>query len=243
MSLHDFLFYEEPGIQLYCGDCRDLCVPACHLIFTDPPYDRQSLYLYDSVSEFALRSLRDGGHCFTYLPTFYIPEALEGLGRHLTYWWMIACIQDTNGAMSAFARGVGIQWKGIAWHRKPPCAVSWKGAVFDTSGSPRRKASGHPWEQPEGEPYRYISLLTEPGELIVDPLCGSGTTLRVAKELGRRAIGIEIEPRYCEIAVKRLRQEVLPMAPSDYRQARASAPSLTGLSPEEAIRRGRGKDE
>lgn len=67
----------------------------------------------------------------------------------------------------------------------------------------------HPTPKPEALPAHFIKLHSQPGHLVVDAFMGAGTTLRAAKELGRRAIGIEIEEKYCEIAAKRLSQEVL----------------------------------
>lgn len=67
----------------------------------------------------------------------------------------------------------------------------------------------HPTQKPLGMIRRQIELVTARGDTVLDPFMGSGTTLRAAKDLGRKAIGIEIEERYCEIAARRLAQEVL----------------------------------
>lgn len=67
----------------------------------------------------------------------------------------------------------------------------------------------HPTQKPESMLRQIIEVSSRPGDLVVDPFMGSGTTLRAAKDLGRRAIGIELDERYCESAANRLAQEVL----------------------------------
>lgn len=74
------------------------------------------------------------------------------------------------------------------------------------------KQNFHQTQKPERLMRQLIVLFSNDGETILDPFIGSGTTLVAAKSLGRKAIGVEVEERYCEIAAKRLAQEVLEFA-------------------------------
>ena len=69
----------------------------------------------------------------------------------------------------------------------------------------------HPAIFPEKLARDHILSWSNPGDLVLDPFNGSGTTTKMAREAGRRAIGIEVNEEYCEIAVSRLRQGVLPL--------------------------------
>ena len=86
--------------------------------------------------------------------------------------------------------------------------------VLSTASQERGDAylTQHPARMPIGMARDHILTWTVEGETVLDPFAGSGTTLRAAKDLGRRAIGIEIEERYCEIAATRCSQEVLGLS-------------------------------
>ncbi len=89
--------------------------------------------------------------------------------------------------------------------------VQWSSVLRSHAGSIANVAAktGHPHTKPL-DLIRELIQRTD-AETILDPFMGSGTTLRAAKDLGRKAIGIELEERYCEIAAKRLQQAVLPL--------------------------------
>jgi site-specific DNA-methyltransferase (adenine-specific) len=67
-----------------------------------------------------------------------------------------------------------------------------------------RERTGHPCQMPEAVLDRIVRVATNPGELVVDPFAGSGTTLAVAKKLGRRYLGVELSDVYADAVRKRL---------------------------------------
>ena len=117
---------------------------------------------------------------------------------------------------------------GMGWHyrrnyelmliaQKPGAACNWHGdhKVANVVRIPGIKpgANDHPTPKPVALMAHFMGLHSAAGEIVLDPLMGGGTTLRAAKDLNRRCIGIEIEEKYCEIAAKRLAQEVFAFQP------------------------------
>ena len=118
------------------------------------------------------------------------------------------------------------------WERQPPagaenwrdtignwpelCSTVWSvqtvGGRMPPSSNTPGVTVGHPAPMPVEVARRCIRLSTWPGELVVDPFCGSGTTLVAARDLGRRAVGVEVSERYCELVARRLAQGALDFA-------------------------------
>jgi hypothetical protein len=87
---------------------------------------------------------------------------------------------------------------------------------FEQSPADFSEKNGHPCPKPIKVMTWLINRSSRENETILDPFMGSGTTLRAAKDLGRKAIGIEIEEKYCEIAARRMEQEVLPLTDASH---------------------------
>ena len=85
--------------------------------------------------------------------------------------------------------------------------MEWTNGLWTFSGESKKKI-GHPAPFPLELPKRCIKLFSFIGDTVFDPFCGSGTTLIEAKLLNRKAVGLEIDGKYCELAKNRIEREL-----------------------------------
>lgn len=224
-------YYEESGIVIYHGDCREILptLPKVDLVLTDPPYEltatgggmgAQRKYLADINGHidkgFDISMLRQFGNWFCFGSKEQLPklifEAIESGGRWMLITWnkpnpTPLCnanyLPDTEYIVHRFGSAVDLHGGYETRSR------------FIVHPAEQNGDIGHPTVKPLAVTCKLMKVGSAEGGLVLDPFCGSGTTLVAAKNLGRRAIGIEIEERYCEIAVKRLRQQILDFGGSN----------------------------
>jgi len=218
-------YYEHNGITIYHGDCREI-MPGIEAdaVVTDPPYgtgahgftsvDFSDVLPDAALGEYAARAI------FGRLPEM-LPLLAPSPDLVVTWWPSNgACIGRSRVGVHRQAHQIAF-WGAVGEVRNQfasPTSIrmGWEkpGLMADVWTDPhphagfQKRGYAHPTQKPVAVMSRCIELLGVPGT-ILDPFMGSGTTLRAAKDLGRKAIGIEIEERYCEIAAKRLAQEVL----------------------------------
>lgn len=172
------------------------------LIFTDPPYPVELVECWSELGELATKALKPGGLLVAYTGQYTMPDALDRLrAAGLSWFWCYAVIHD--GAFFRMnATHVQCGWKPLLVMRNGTGDLpNWHKDYFAEGG---REKSGHEWQQAEGEAAYWISELSKPDELVVDPFVGSGTTAAVCKELGRRFVGCDVDEKTVDAARERI---------------------------------------
>lgn len=213
-------YYQHAGITIYHGDAREILpqLERCESLITDPVWPNcpegllpgsenpwllfeQFWYVFGGLGEpntptrctFVMRHDSDPRMLnpvdLPYARATILPYVMPGyIGRYL------------GGDEIGYSFGEPIP------SRPGQKVIPGRAPAVQPDG---RAANGHPCSRSLSHFEFLVRWWSEPEETVLDPFCGSGTTLEAAKNQKRRAIGIEIEEKYCEIAAKRLSQEVL----------------------------------
>lgn len=198
-------YFERDGVTIYHGDCREILprlTEQVDLVLTDPPYGLD------------FRGAEWDSEIPDWLPMARaIASTVIFTTGPLTMWdyprpdWVLNWARPASNSRSLL--GGFNHWSPALVYGKPKFPVDLISLHAIANAAPEWNT--HPSPKPE-RLYRWLAQHgSKPGDLILDPFMGSGTTLRAAMDLGRRAIGIELEERYCEIAARRLSQMVLPL--------------------------------
>jgi site-specific DNA-methyltransferase (adenine-specific) len=202
-------YYQDSAVTIYHGDCREIApvLGLDYAVVSDPPYGMRwdgrvtpgpGGHAGGRSYSFGVQITGDDKP-FDPTPWREYPEAILWGANH--YWsrlpqgTTLVWIKRNDNAFGSFLSDAEIAWQrggcGVYCHR----GVGYKS-----------EDRNHPTQKPLG---LMAWCVERTRGVILDPFMGSGTTLRAAKNLGRKAIGIEIEERYCEIAARRMGQEVM----------------------------------
>jgi site-specific DNA-methyltransferase (adenine-specific) len=230
-------YYEDEAVTLYCADNRDV-LPTLEMVdhvITDPPYEAEA----HTAMRRTARSIRERTNDvvdFAAMDDETREAVAELCVAKCSGWALFFCQVEASAAWKTAMLQAGAKYKRTMVWVKPDSSpqfngqgpaqgyecisASWcgSGASEWSAGGKRGvyeflcnvgRFGGHPTEKPQRLMESLIGDFTKPTQTILDPFAGSGTTLVAAKRLGRKAIGIEINEQYAEVAARRLSQGAL----------------------------------
>jgi DNA modification methylase len=213
-------FYEDEAVTLYCGDAAVVLptLAPVELLLTDPPY---------GIGEAAGKNRKRGGRAFG-KPGTFVPAKDYGSSdwdNAVPARWLLDMARSKATSAVIFGGNYfdlppSRCW--LVWDKDntgdfADCELAWTNldravrrltyrwnGMLQEPGYPKELRQ-HPTQKPEAVMLWALGLVPD-ARTILDPFAGSGTTLVAAKRLGRKAIGIELSPAYCDVIVSRLRQ-------------------------------------
>jgi len=227
-------YYEDDAVTLYHGDCREVLASladrSVDCVITDPPYDART--------HTGAKTNKGKGHGVkaVHFEAFTHERQIETFAElaRITRRWVVTTLATSTAFRFDLEPPPGLRCLRVgAWVKPNPMpqisadrpGQGWEPILFfhrddvkpEWNGGGRHGVWTHPVVQGEGHPTvkplpmvaDWVRLFTNPGDLVLDPFAGSGTTLRAAKDEGRKAIGVELDERYCEVIAKRLTQDTL----------------------------------
>lgn len=207
-------FYADGSVTIYHGDCLEILreLPAFDLLLSDPPYGMD--YRHGARKGGRLMGMDEHsitGDAEPFNPSHLLeyPRVILWGANHFgdklpaSRGWLVWDKRD--GSPSNDQSDCELGWTNILTVARL-FSARWSGA--HRTGREQREGRSHVNQKPVALMAWCMALAGGSG-LVVDPYMGSGSTLRAAKDLGRSAIGIEIDERHCRTAVERCAQEVL----------------------------------
>lgn len=194
------------NINLIHGDFtkQDIKADSVKLILTDPPYKKEFLDVWRGLSHSAYKVLQPGGFLVTYSGQEHLPEVMEMLGIKLNYFWLCG-LEHTGPKAQFYKKHVQNCMKPILIYTKgsSPKPPSWFNDLIQSNG---RDKKHHKWGQSVGAFKYLINKFSNPGDLVLDPMMGGGTSAIASIELKRKFIGIDIDEKCVKETELRIRE-------------------------------------
>ena len=184
-------------IDLINGDSTELANKyigpgSVDLIFTDPPYIKKQIHLYEWLARESNRVLKDTGFLLTYVGTYWKNEVMKLIDPELEYYFDFIIVNGNNSPLM-WTKKVISRHKSIIAYRKKGSETHPKTNVLSLIAGTGEDKRWHKWGQDVNSARYYLDMFSREKDLVVDYFLGGGTTAEICKALDRNFIGFEID--------------------------------------------------